>query len=86
MAPDLLEVHYEEPIERAFGAIHDKGTRNHTRKRMWHLVHDVEQHLRVNGPWPYALSELYYTPEVTAAVEALRAAGITHEELSQLAA
>jgi hypothetical protein len=25
-------------IERAFGDVHDKCTRNHTRKRMWHLV------------------------------------------------
>jgi transposase len=74
------------PIERAFGDVHDKCTRNHTRKRMWHLVQDVEQHLQVNGPWPYALSELYYTPEVTAAVEALRAAESTHEETSRLAA
>jgi hypothetical protein len=74
------------PIERAFGDVHDKCTRNHTRKRMWHLVHDVEQHLAVNGPWPYALSDLYYTPEVTAAVEALRAAETAHEEISQLAA
>ncbi len=74
------------PIERAFGDVHDKCTRNHTRKRMWHLVQDVEQHLQVNGPWPYALSELYYTPEVTAAIEALRAAESTHEEISQLAA
>ena len=41
---------------------------------MWHLVQDVKQHLRVNGPWRYALSEIYYTPEVTAAVEALHAA------------
>jgi transposase len=74
------------PIERAFGDVHDKCTRNHTRKRMWHLVQDVEQHLQVNGPWPYALSELYYTPEVTAAVEALRAAETAPEEISQLAA
>jgi transposase len=74
------------PIERAFGDVHDKCTRNHTRKRMWHLVRDVEQHLQINGPWPYALSEIYYTPEVTAAVEALRAAESTHEEISQLAA
>ena len=74
------------PIERAFGAVHDKCTRHHTRKRMWHLVQDVEQHLAVNGPWPYALSDLYYTPEVTAAVQALRAADTTHEEISQLAA
>jgi len=74
------------PIERAFGDVHDKCTRNHTRKRMWHLVQDVKQHLQVNGPWPYALSELYYTPEVTAAVQALRAAETAHEETSQLAA
>lgn len=75
-----------KPIERAFGDVHDKCTRNHTRKRMWHLVQDVKQHLHVNGPWPYALSDLYYTPEVTAAVQALRAAETTQEEISQLAA
>jgi transposase len=74
------------PIERACGAVHDQCTRHHTRKRMWHLVRDVEQHLQVNGPWPSALSELYYTPEVTAAVEASRAAESTHQEISQLAA
>jgi transposase len=74
------------PIERAFGDVHDKCTRNHTRKRMWHLVQDVERHLQVNGPWAYALSDLYYTPEVTAAVEALRAVDIAPEEISQLAA
>jgi transposase len=74
------------PIERAFGDVHDKCTRNHTRKRMWHLVQDVKRHLQVNGPWPYALSDLYYTPEVTAAVEAFRAAPIAPEEISQLAA
>jgi transposase len=74
------------PIERAFGDVHDKCTRNHTRKRMWHLVQDVKQHLQVNGPWRYALSEIYYTPEVTAAVEALQAAHTTPAEISQLAA
>jgi len=74
------------PIERAFGDVHDKCTRNHTRKRMWHLVQDVKQHLRVNGPWPYALSELYYTPEVTAAVSALRAAQTAPAVITQLAA
>ena len=74
------------PIERAFGDVHDKCTRNHTRKRMGHLVQDVKQPLQVNGPWPYALSELYYTPEVTAAVQALRAAETAPEETSQLAA
>ena len=74
------------PIERAFGDVHDKCTRNHTRKRMRHLVQDVQRHLRSNGPWRYALSELYYTPEVTAAVEALQAADRSLTALSQLAA
>jgi transposase len=74
------------PIERAFGDVHDKCTRNHTRKRIWHLVGDVKQHLRVNGPWRYALSELYYTPEVTAAVAALKTADSSRAALSQLAA
>jgi hypothetical protein len=74
------------PIERAFGDVHDKCTRNHTRKRIWTLVQDVEQHLQVNGPWPYALSEIYYTPEVTAAIQALRAVDPAQEEISQLAA
>ena len=74
------------PIERAFGDVHDKCTRNHTRKQIWRLVDDVAEHLQLNGPWPYALSELYYTPEVTAAVEALRATEISLEDISQLAA
>jgi transposase len=74
------------PIERAFGDVHDKCTRNHSRKRIWHLVQDVHQHLRVNGPWRYGLSEIYYTPEVTAAVAALQAAGSPPPEISQLAA
>jgi transposase len=74
------------PIERAFGDVHDKCTRNHTRKQMWQLVQDVKQHLQVNGPWQYVLSELYYTPEVTAAVEALQAAHTAPAEISQLAA
>jgi transposase len=74
------------PIERAFGDVHDNCTRNHTRKRMWHLVQDVKQHLRVNGPWRYALSDLYYTPEVTAAVDALRAIQTAPPVITQLAA
>jgi transposase len=74
------------PIERTFGDVHDKCTRNHTRKRLWHLVRDVEQHLHVNGPWPYALSALYYTPEVTAVVEELRAAETSQDAILRLAA
>jgi transposase len=74
------------PIERAFGDVHDKCTRNHTRKQIWHLVQDVKQPLLGNGPWQYALSYLYYTPEVTAAVEALQTADGSLAALSQLAA
>jgi transposase len=74
------------PIERAFGDVHDKCTRNHRRKRLWALVKDVEQHLCVNGPWHYELSELYYTPEVTAALQNLLPAEPASAELSQLAA
>src|SRR5262249_35982682 len=59
------------PIERAFGDVHDKCTRNHQRNRIEELVKDVEQHLSTNGPWPYTLSCLYYTPEVTTAVHQL---------------
>jgi len=57
------------PIERVFGDVHDKCTRNHQRKRLRDLVQDVEQHMEANGPWQYRLSQLYDAPEVTAAVE-----------------
>ena len=46
------------PIERAFGDVHDGYTRNHRRKRLPDLVADVEDHLHRNGPWPYKLSDL----------------------------
>jgi transposase len=59
------------PIERVFWEVHDKCTRNHRRKKIRQLVNDVEQHLKVNGPWPYKLSEIYYTAEVSAAVKEL---------------
>ena len=45
------------PIERAYGDVHDLYTRNHTHQRLRDLVADVEAHLQVNGPWPYKLSE-----------------------------
>ena len=61
------------PIERAFGDVHDKCTRNHRRQRLRELVADVVKHLRVNGPWQYKLSAIYYAPEVTAAVERMAA-------------
>jgi putative transposase len=61
------------PIERAFGDVHDKCTRNHQRKRLCDLGQDVEWHVQENGPWQYQLSHLYAAPEVTAAVEHIAA-------------
>ena len=62
------------PIERAFGDVHDKCTRNHKRTRLADLVSDVIWHLKGNGPWRYKLSEIYYAPEVDVAVGALTVA------------
>jgi transposase len=59
------------PIERAFGDVHDKCTRNHQRKRLRDVVKDVEQHLQTNGPWQYNMSRLYDETEVIAEVERL---------------
>jgi transposase len=69
------------PIERAFGDVHATCTRNHRRTRLPELVADVEQHVNVNGPWQYKLSQLYYEPAVTSAVESMVA-----EELPTAAA
>lgn len=57
------------PIERAYGDVHDKCTRNHKRKKIMELIEDVRRHFRVNGPWKYKLPDIYYEPEVTVAVE-----------------
>lgn len=59
------------PIERGYWEVHDNCARNHGRKQIGQLVGEVEQHLEVNGPWPYKLSAIYYTAEVTAAVKEL---------------
>jgi transposase len=69
------------PIERAFGDVHDGGTRNHRRKRLPDVVAEVEEHLHVNGPWLSKLSEIYDQPAVTAAVE-----NIAAEEHAKVAA
>jgi transposase len=61
------------PIERVFGDVHAKCTRNHQRKRLRDLGQDVERHMEENGPWQYRLSHLYDAPEVTAAVEHIAA-------------
>jgi transposase len=60
------------PIERAFGDVHDHCTRNHKRKRLRDLVSDVDWHLETNGPWKYKLPDLYYEPEVEAALTELQ--------------
>jgi hypothetical protein len=49
-------------------------------------VQDVIRHLHSNGSWRYALYEIYYTPEVTVAVEALQGENRSRTALSQLAA
>ncbi len=59
------------PIERAFGDVHDKCTRNHKRTSIAELVSDVVWHLKANAPWRYRLSSIYYAPEVDQAVAAL---------------
>jgi hypothetical protein len=64
------------PIERAFGDLHDNCTRNHKRKRLRDLVSNVDRHFEVNGPWKYRLPSIYYEPEVTAALEKIAAKGI----------
>jgi hypothetical protein len=56
------------PIERAFGDVHDCCTRNHQRNHLPDLVADVEDHVHLDGPWKYQLSDLYNKPAVTAAV------------------
>jgi transposase len=65
------------PIEHAFGDVHDLCTRKHTRKRLRDLVADVEAHPQLNSPWQYQLSELYYEPAVIAAVEKIASEGHT---------
>jgi transposase len=69
------------PIERAFGDVHDQCTRNHKRKRLRDVVRDVERHLQENGPWLYKLSQVYEEPEVLATVECIAA-----EQLAKIAA
>ena len=61
------------PIERVFGDVHDKCTRNHKRKRLRDVIKDVERHVKENGPWRYKLSQVYEELEVTAAVEYIAA-------------
>jgi putative transposase len=61
------------PMERAFGDVHDGCTRNHQRQRLPQLVADVADHVRLNGPWQDKRSDLYDEPAVTAAVEKIAA-------------
>jgi putative transposase len=59
------------PIERAFGDVHDKCTRNHKRPQINDLVADVKWHLKRNGPWRYKLSSIYFESDVDAALAEL---------------
>jgi hypothetical protein len=61
------------PIERAFGDVHDCCTGHHQRTRLPDLVANVADHLHLNGPWNYTLSNLYDEPAVTGAVEKIAA-------------
>jgi transposase len=74
------------PMERAGGEVHDKGTRNHPRTRLWPRGGEVKHPLRAHGPWRSVLSALSSTPEVTAAVHVLKTADSSLAALSQLAA
>ena len=56
------------PIARVFGDVHALRTRTHTRKRLRELVAAVVEHLHMNGPWMYTLSDIYHEPAVTEAV------------------
>jgi hypothetical protein len=69
------------PIERAFGAGHDCGTRNPQRQRLPALVADVQDHVQLNGPWQPTLSALDDAPAVPQAVEKIVA-----EEQAKVAA
>ena len=60
------------PIERIFGDVHDRVTRNHKRKRLRDLVSDVTRYLTQHGPWQYRRSEIYDAPEITAELHKLQ--------------
>jgi putative transposase len=60
------------PIERIFGDVHDKVTRNHKRKRLCDLVADVDRYLHQHGPWPYQLSTIYQEPTITVMLKELQ--------------
>jgi hypothetical protein len=70
-----------KPLERLCGVIPDPGGRNHTRKRFSTLIKDIERSMQEHGPWQYQLSQIYYEPAITAAVESMAA-----EATSQIAA
>jgi transposase len=59
------------PIERAFGDVHDKCTRNHRRESLRWLIWDVKKHFEKNGPWQYKVPSIYHEPEVDEALAKL---------------
>ena len=61
------------PIERAFGDVHDCCTRNHQRQCFPDLVAEVEDHVHLNGPWKYQRSDRYDEPAITVATPEIAA-------------
>lgn len=51
--------------------LHGLCARHHQRKRLRDWVADVEAYVQANGPWLYKVSDIYYEPAVTAAVEGM---------------
>jgi hypothetical protein len=52
VAPDALEGHYEEPVERLWKQLHDHVTRNHQHPTMASLLEAVEVFLLAVQPFP----------------------------------
>ena len=59
------------PIERIFWDLHERCTRNHTRKRIELLVEDIEQYLPESAGWNGYLPSIYYEHEVTDMVNSI---------------
>jgi len=53
------------PIERIFWDLHERCTRNHTRKRIELLVEDIERYFPESMGWNGYLPSIYFEPQVT---------------------
>ena len=67
-----MSLFYLARIRRYSGALASFSSLNpYNGTRLAELLSDVVWHLKGNGPWRYRLSEIYYSPEVDAAVDEL---------------